>query len=100
MRPLSSLCARRQGLVTHQFVDGYAARGMGAYNELIQREERRVGVDLLKHQAWSGAELMDQQVGRGGGRGVWREEGARGRAGLSRHHTSPVPLPHHRPFSP
>ena len=36
---------------------------MGAYNELIQREERRVGVDLLKHQAWSGAELMDQQVG-------------------------------------
>ena len=52
-----------QGLVTHQFVDGYAARGMGAYNELIQREERRVGVDLLKHQAWSGAELMDQQVG-------------------------------------
>lgn len=29
---------------------------------MIQREERRTGVPLLKHQAWSGAELMDQQM--------------------------------------
>ena len=36
---------------------------------MIQREERRTGVPLLKHQAWSGAELMDQQmsIATGGG---------------------------------
>ena len=35
---------------------------MAAYNEMIQREERRTGVPLLTHQTWSGAELMDQQM--------------------------------------
>jgi len=35
---------------------------MGAYVEMIQREERRTGVPLLKHQAWSGAELLDAQM--------------------------------------
>jgi hypothetical protein len=29
---------------------------------MIQRQERALGVDLLKHQAWSGAGLMDTQV--------------------------------------
>ena len=46
----------------HNFAKAYAERGMAAYNEMIQREERRTGVPLLKHQAWSGAELMDQQM--------------------------------------
>jgi len=50
------------GLVTHNFVQEYAKRGMGAYNEMIQREERRTGVPLLTHQKWSGAELMDGQM--------------------------------------
>merc|ERR1719305_2097631 len=50
------------GLVTHNFVQEYAKRGMGAYNEMIQREERRTGVPLLKHQMWSGAELLDRQM--------------------------------------
>ena len=50
------------GLAVHNFVKGFAERGMGAYNEMVQREERRTGVPLLKHQAWSGAELMDQQM--------------------------------------
>ena len=35
---------------------------MAAYNTMIQREERRTGVPILKHQSWSGAELMDQQM--------------------------------------
>jgi len=35
---------------------------MGAYVELIQRQERAHGVELLKHQTWSGAGLMDAQV--------------------------------------
>jgi len=50
------------GLITHSFATEYAKRGMGAYNEMIQREERRQGTPVLKHQTWSGAELMDQQM--------------------------------------
>jgi len=50
------------GLVTHNFVKAYAERGMGAYNQMIQRAERDTGVPLLKHQNWSGAELMDRQM--------------------------------------
>ena len=50
------------GLITHNFVKEFAARGMAAYTEMIQREERRTAVPILKHQAWSGAELMDQQM--------------------------------------
>jgi len=50
------------GLISHEFVNGYAERGMGAYVEMIQRREREQGVPLLKHQTWSGAELMDSQV--------------------------------------
>jgi len=50
------------GLITHNFVKEFASRGMAAYTEMIQREERRTGVPVLKHQAWSGAELMDQQM--------------------------------------
>jgi len=50
------------GLITHNFVKEFASRGMAAYTEMIQREERRTGVPILKHQAWSGAELMDQQM--------------------------------------
>jgi isocitrate lyase len=40
----------------------YAKRGMAAYNQLIQREERRQGTPVLTHQTWSGAELMDKQA--------------------------------------
>jgi len=50
------------GLIAHEFVEGYAERGMGAYVEMIQRRERAAGVELLKHQQWSGAALMDSQV--------------------------------------
>merc|ERR1719473_2577922 len=50
------------GLMTHNFVQEYAKRGMGAYVEMIQREERRTDTPVLKHQGWSGAELMDTQM--------------------------------------
>ena len=51
------------GLATHNFAQEYASRGMGAYVQMIQREERRTGTPVLKHQGWSGAELMDRQMG-------------------------------------
>ena len=60
------------GLITHNFVQEYAKRGMGAYNEMIQREERRTETPVLKHQAWSGAELLDSEAERALGVGIPR----------------------------
>jgi isocitrate lyase len=41
------------------FAKAYATRGAGAYVQLIQREERKNGVETLTHQKWSGSELID-----------------------------------------
>lgn len=50
------------GLITTQLARDYANRGMLAYVEKIQRAEREHKVELLTHQKWSGAELIDQMV--------------------------------------
>jgi len=42
------------------FAKAYAKQGMVAYVKLIQREERKNGVETLTHQKWSGSELVDQ----------------------------------------
>merc|ERR1719321_2151624 len=44
------------------FARDYAKRGMAAYVQLIQREERKHGVETLTHQRWSGAELLDNML--------------------------------------
>merc|ERR1711988_878047 len=44
------------------FAKDYAKRGMRAYVEGIQREERRLGVETLTHQKWSGAQLIDAHL--------------------------------------
>jgi len=41
------------------FARDYAKRGAAAYVQLIQREERKHGVETLTHQKWSGSELVD-----------------------------------------
>merc|ERR1712071_503130 len=41
------------------FSKDYAERGAAAYVQLIQREERKHGVETLTHQKWSGSELVD-----------------------------------------
>merc|ERR1711904_658757 len=38
----------------------YKTQGMAAYVQLIQREERKHGVETLTHQKWSGSELVDE----------------------------------------
>jgi isocitrate lyase len=38
----------------------FAAEGMKAYVELIQRKERDIGCDVLTHQKWSGADYADK----------------------------------------
>jgi len=46
-------------LAIDTFAAAFADKKMLAYVEMIQREERRKGVETLTHQKWSGAELMD-----------------------------------------
>lgn len=41
----------------------FAQDGMLAYVQLIQGREKELGVDLLKHQKWSGAEYTDGIIG-------------------------------------
>merc|ERR1711865_623094 len=41
------------------FAKAYKTKGAGAYVQLIQREERKNGVETLTHQKWSGSELVD-----------------------------------------
>lgn len=47
-------------LITDTFARDFARRGMLAYVEKIQREERNNGVDTLAHQKWSGANYYDR----------------------------------------
>lgn len=47
-------------LIIDTFAKDFASRGMLAYVEKIQREERKHGVDTLAHQKWSGANYYDR----------------------------------------
>lgn len=46
-------------LVSHQFAQAYAKHGMRAYGELVQEPEMELGVDVVTHQKWSGANYVD-----------------------------------------
>jgi len=50
------------GLVITKLARSYADRGILSYVQDIQRQERKDKVELLTHQRWSGAELIDQMV--------------------------------------
>ncbi|KAK6854521.1 isocitrate lyase [Apiospora arundinis] len=47
-------------LISHQFAQAYAAQGMRAYGERVQEPEMDGGVDVVKHQKWSGATYSDE----------------------------------------
>merc|ERR1712091_242480 len=47
-------------LAVDLFAKDYAKRGAAAYVQMIQREEREVGVETLTHQQWSGADIVDK----------------------------------------
>jgi len=40
----------------------YGKRGVISYVEMIQRKERSEHVDMITHQKWSGASLLDKQM--------------------------------------
>lgn len=46
----------------HTFASDFAKKGMLAYVEKIQRQERENGVDALQHQKWSGANYYDSVI--------------------------------------
>jgi isocitrate lyase len=46
-------------LASHAFAKEYAKRGMQAYGQDVQAKEIDLGVDVVKHQKWSGAEYID-----------------------------------------
>ena len=49
-------------LGTDTFAKDFAQRGMRAYVERVQRQERTHGVETLTHQQWSGAGYIDAQL--------------------------------------
>ena len=47
-------------LVSDTFAKAYSKVGMRAYGELVQEPEMEGGVDVVKHQKWSGATYVDE----------------------------------------
>ncbi|EGX91393.1 isocitrate lyase [Cordyceps militaris CM01] len=47
-------------LISDSFAKAYAKNGMRAYGELVQEPEMELGVDVVKHQKWSGANYVDE----------------------------------------
>ena len=47
-------------LISAQFSKAFARDGMRAYGELVQEPEMEDGVDVVKHQKWSGANYIDE----------------------------------------
>jgi isocitrate lyase len=50
------------GLVVTKLARSFGDEGMLAYVRDVQRQEKKEEVELLKHQKWSGAELVDRMV--------------------------------------
>ncbi|KXS93356.1 hypothetical protein AC579_1842 [Pseudocercospora musae] len=46
-------------LISDRFSKNYAAKGMRAYGEIVQEPEIEEGVEVVKHQKWSGANYVD-----------------------------------------
>jgi isocitrate lyase len=47
-------------LISDKFSSAYSRQGMRAYGELVQEPEMDGGVDVVKHQKWSGANYVDE----------------------------------------
>ena len=51
------------GTITAELSKGFKKDGMLAYVDLVQKREKELGVDVLTHQKWSGAEYVDGILG-------------------------------------
>ncbi len=60
---LISLAGLHSGAaITYPLSKAFKEEGMLAYVNLIQRKEKEVGTDVLKHQAWSGSAMVDRML--------------------------------------
>lgn len=50
------------GLATAQLSRGFKTDGMLAYVKNVQAKEKELGIDLLTHQKWSGANFYDDMI--------------------------------------
>ncbi|KAF6757451.1 isocitrate lyase [Ephemerocybe angulata] len=48
--------------ISDLFAQNFAKTGMKAYVEIVQRQEREIGTDVLTHQKWSGADYADSLI--------------------------------------
>jgi isocitrate lyase len=61
---LISLAGLHSGaLITNELSKGFKKDGMLAYVNLVQKREKELGVDVLTHQKWSGAQYIDGILG-------------------------------------
>lgn len=49
--------------ITAELARRYKDEGMLAYVDLVQSREKKLGVDVLTHQKWSGAPMIDGILG-------------------------------------
>jgi isocitrate lyase len=49
--------------ITSELARNYKTEGMKAYVDLVQKREKELGVDVLTHQKWSGAQYLDGIIG-------------------------------------
>ncbi|RPA81990.1 isocitrate lyase and phosphorylmutase [Ascobolus immersus RN42] len=57
---LISLAGLHSGAtITHELSTKFKTEGMKAYVDLVQQREKDLGVDVLTHQKWSGANYID-----------------------------------------
>jgi isocitrate lyase len=49
--------------ITCELSRAFKDEGMLAYVNLVQRREKEIGCDVLTHQKWSGASLVDGMIG-------------------------------------
>ena len=60
---LISLAGLHSGAaMTAELSKAFKTDGMLAYVNLVQRKEKEIGTDVLKHQAWSGAAYTDRML--------------------------------------
>ena len=50
-------------MISNQLSKEFKTDGMLAYVNLVQRREKELGVDVLTHQKWSGADYIDGILG-------------------------------------
>jgi len=49
--------------ITNELSKSFKDDGMLAYVNFVQRREKELGCDVLTHQKWSGAALIDGMIG-------------------------------------